>query len=783
VRSKCAGRGTRAALVGLPGTGYVALYFVHDTALIRHRKSQLAIQYAHNVRDSEPHTFVFWVHASNRARFENAYATIADRIELPGRLDPKTDILRLVSDWLGDERNGPWTMVVDNVDDAEMFFPSQSQGQEDIPTLLGAYLPRSSNGSMLITSRKKDAAASLAGGYQNIREVPSMDESQGIQLLRNKLSPHKLQATSHEDDAMTNLLRALGYMPLAISQAAAYINRQARMTVAGYLREFQVSDRKRTSLLQHNAGDLRRDEGASDSVMTTLQMSFERIRQDRPSAADLLSLMSFFNPQGIPETILRRYNNTAAAPESYENANSDSSTFDEDLNTLYAYSLVTMTTDDETCEMHALVQVCTRVWLSSFSDVKWWKGRFVGIIAQEFPSGEFENWAICKQLLPHVETLYNHEFASDETTNNLAHVLKNAADYLLMIGSYRIAEEVARKSIAAREYVLGLNHQYRLPSVRILALVLEYQGKYDQAKELIQQVLERCEKELGVHHLDTLTIVSNLAVVLSHQGHYNEAEKLSRRAVEGYKKELGVHNLHTLVMVSNLAGVLHHQGHYNEAEQLNRQALEGIEKELGIHHPDTLLIINNLALVLQAQSKDNETEKLYRQALKGLKKELGLQHSHTLSIMNNLTALLLCQDKYNEAEELGKQVLQVREKEFGEQHPETLSSVSTLATVLGAQYKYEAAEKLYRRALEGREEVLRLQHPDTLRSVKNLAFVLQCQGKYEESEKFCWRALQGSEKELGMQHPDTLSNVDNLVSVLRDQGKYEEVEKLRRRAL
>ncbi|KAF2820766.1 hypothetical protein CC86DRAFT_238426, partial [Ophiobolus disseminans] len=66
VRDKCAGPGARAALVGLGGVGH----------------SQLAIQYAHSVYDADPQTFVFWVHASTRARFEEAYRDIADRLQL-----------------------------------------------------------------------------------------------------------------------------------------------------------------------------------------------------------------------------------------------------------------------------------------------------------------------------------------------------------------------------------------------------------------------------------------------------------------------------------------------------------------------------------------------------------------------------------------------------------------------------------------------------------------------------------------------------------------------------
>lgn len=53
-----------------------------------------------------------------------------------------------------------------------------------------------------------------------------------------------------------------------------------------------------------DAGDLRRDESASNSVVATWQMSFEHIREERPSAANLLLSISVFNPQGIPESVL-----------------------------------------------------------------------------------------------------------------------------------------------------------------------------------------------------------------------------------------------------------------------------------------------------------------------------------------------------------------------------------------------------------------------------------------------------------------------------------------------
>jgi hypothetical protein len=357
---------------------------------------------------------------------------IADRLELPERNDPKVGVLRLVSNWLCNETNGRWMMIVDNADDIEVFYPTRAcKRDESLATAsapLAAYLPQSRNESILITSRSKDAAARLAGGYKNIKEVRAMDESQALDLFQNKL-----QSASNEEGA-AGLLRTLDYIPLAITQAAAFINRRGRMTASGYLDEFRRNDKKRESLLNWDSGDLRRDESASNSVVLTWQISFECIREQRRSAADLLSLMSFFNPQGIPEWILRRHSRSVAKTGDEDEADS---MFDEDLDTLQAYSLITATANSGVCEMHALVQFCTRVWLSTFSNSKQWEREFLGLMAREFPLADFKNWAKCQQLLPHVELLYESELSDDESVKKWVQVRATAGLRLMMTSYHR----------------------------------------------------------------------------------------------------------------------------------------------------------------------------------------------------------------------------------------------------------------------------------------------------------------------------------------------------------
>ncbi|XXG96704.1 hypothetical protein Hte_002994 [Hypoxylon texense] len=757
IDTKCDRPATRVALVGIGGIG----------------KSQAVIEYAYRVRDNRPWKWVFWVHASTTARVEEAYRGIADRLSLPGRHNPNANVYQLVSSWLCDEANGQWILILDNADNVETFYPQQTSQEGSTP--LGNYLPQSQNGSILVTSRNMDAALRIVGDLRNVIRVQTMGKSQALQLLRNKLH------TGSDEDGMVELLDALDYIPLAITQAAAYINRRSRMTVSGYLDEFRRSTQRKRKLLDRDVGDLRRDGSVSNSVNTTWRLSFESVRKEKPSAAGILSLMSFFHPQGIPEWVLRKYcKSTMSADEEDPDAR-----FDDDIDLLQALSFVTVTAavDESVYQIHALVQFCTRVWLSLGRDEEVWRQRFLSLMAKEFPTGEFKNRAKCQQLLPHLDTLLDQEPSGREAAKEWAKLLTNVAWYLWHEGNYNAAQDAAAKAFKMKERILEQNDISALATTAVLASVLRGQGRYSEAAELNRRALEGYENVLGKQHSDTLTSMGNLALVLRDQGKSKEAEEMQRQALERRKESLGMQHPDTLTSMSNLALVLRDEGNYSEAETLIRQALEGREKVLKKQHPSTLTTASNLALVLYEQGKYAESEALNRQALEGREAELGQHHPHTLMSRSNLALVLQDQGKYSEAEMMNRRVLDVYKEKLGIQHPNTLTSVSNLASVLQDQGKYDEAEQLNRQALEGRERVLGEQHPDSLTSLSNLAFTLRCKEKYDDAETLNRQALERREEKLGAQHPDTLTSVNNLALVLQDQRKYEEAERLSRRAL
>jgi tetratricopeptide (TPR) repeat protein len=589
-------------------------------------------------------------------------------------------------------------MIIDNADDLSVlsYLSTRRKKRQDddaVPAAghLSDFLPQSPNGSILITSRSRDVAFRLTGSASDIIEVKPMDQAHALDLLKKKLE------TDFEEEIAEELLDALDYMPLAITQAAAYIRQRApRMTSSKYLQDLCKSDGDRANLLKKDVGDSRRDGRASNSIIATWGITFEYIRQQRPSAARLLALMSFFDRQAIADSLLdHRYQETDDVEYDFE----------EDIFTLSSYSLIGTKLGGNEFEMHRLVQFSTKTWLELNDELEKWKDTFTTILDKAFPEPVYENWTTCGNLFPHAELSLASRPINNKSLLHWASILSKAAAYAQGVGNHNLTEKMIRTSVQVFTKTLGEDHSETLASTNVLVLVLEHQGLYEEVETLTRRALQRCEETLGSDHSYTQTWLNNLAMILYRQGKYEEAEILHRRALEGSERVLGKEHPFTLLSVNNLAMVLQEEGRYKEAEILHRRALEERERTLGKEHPTTLISVNNLATVLGKKGRYEEAEILYRRALEGSERVRGKEHPFTLLSVNNLATVLQEQGRYEEAEILYRRALEGSERVLGKEHPTTLTSVNNLATVLGKEGRYEEAEILYRRALEGRERI------------------------------------------------------------------------------
>ncbi|KAH7194234.1 hypothetical protein DER44DRAFT_706025 [Fusarium oxysporum] len=646
LRDKYSSSTGRMALVGMGGFG----------------KSQVAINFAYSINDEASDFNIFWVHASSKPRFEEAYRAIAERMKLPKRDEPSMDILALVRDWLQNDESGPWLMILDNADDINLFYPKGIDERS-----LASFLPKRHNGTILVTSRSLDVAERLTGSHKNIFQVSTMDEAQGLHLITNKLTGE------FEHGAAVELLQALDYIPLAITQAAAYINRRSpRESVESYLEAFQESDQKKNSLLEVDLGDLRRDETVSNSVITTWQVTFEKIRHERPSAANLLSFMSLFDHKGIPEFALHYYNGEPA--DSKDKVDD----FEDDLDVLRSYSLVSVTAVRDVFELHATVQTCTRAWISSSDTLPKLKRLFLISMCRNFDANDFKYRSTCQILLPHLDPVIR-EKPEEKDLELWGNLLNHLARYFIWFGQYKTAEKICNKVIDTCLPSLGGEHYTIRISLWGLASAYRRQGRFKEAENALLQIVDIEKRNLGEEHPETLVSMNNLAITYLRQRRYDEAEELLVRLITVRKSTLGDRSPEILSLTNNLVSLYSRQGLYEKAEKMAIELLEASRIEMGLDDPDTLVRMNNLAWIYWKRGRLDEAHELQKQALAEKTKMLGKDHPGTIGALALGASIMKDMGHRAEALSLQQACVDGYRESLGPEHPKTVSAVQVLA--------------------------------------------------------------------------------------------------------
>ena len=529
---------------------------------------------------------------------------------------------------------------------------------------LEEYLPENQNGSILITSRNKGEAQKLVDS-RDVIEVSMMDEATAVLLFEKKMG-RRLET----QDVIVELVSELGFLPLAIVQAASLMRKRGdRFSVRRYLDAFRKNDEMKVGLLKYDDGarELRRDR--ERPIFITLQMSLSYLQERRPSAAKLLSVMSFFDGQGITESLFHEQSGLDLA-------------FDDDVQELQDYSLISRMDVHTAFSMHRLVQVATRDWLKKHDQLEKPKKQFINILSSRFPKGSYENWAVCRPLFPHILSAVKHNEDQpfpEETMLQWASLLNNASVYARTIGAMKDSEKMASQSMNARNMILGPEHPDALSSMNSLANTYLDQGRYEEAEKFRVQVLEAQKRILGPEHPHTLSNMGYLAITYQNQGRYEEAEKLNVQVLEVEKRILGPEHPHTLMSMNNLASTYWNQGRYKEAKKLYVQVVEARKRILGPEHPSTLSSVSNLAITYSHQGRYDETKKLYVQVLEGQKRILGPEHPSTLKSKNNLAYTYGSQGRYKEAEKLCVKVLEAQKRILGPDHPDTLMSMNNMA--------------------------------------------------------------------------------------------------------
>lgn len=585
------------------------------------------------------------------------------------------EVTAAVRRWLG--REPGYLLILDNADD---------------PALVKPFLPPTPTGHVLLTSRAYNF------DRLNIRRpiaLPVLERDEALAFLA-KRTGREGTLDSAEQAAARTLAGELGYLPLALEQAAAYmVEHEEAFSV--YLAAYQTLRLKLLDEMGPVAGEY------PETVRTTWKRGFDAVAAAAPGASALLRLSAFFAPDAIPwELILE---GAAAVGEPLASALASPPGGKHALNKLLTplarHSLVRRDPEAKTYSVHRLVQAVLLDELTAATRKDLAEGA-VKALDRTFPHVEDATWALCERLVPHALAAIERE---DLCIEEAAWLLNHAAFYLSLRAQYPIAQSSYRKSATILRELFGEVSFQSAQIYRNLAESYSRSGDLDKSEENHKQALKIRIKLHGCSHIDTAQSLNGLANLYTRQKRYKVAVALYQRALKIRESKLGRDDLLVAATLNDLAQLYVRKRQYDEAEPRYERALEIRNNKLPAMHRDVAASLNNLGRLRRAQRKFEEAEKLLEEALRIRLKVFGLKNRDTAASFNNLAALYHDQCRYWEAEPLYRKSLELREEVLGPDHREVARTLESLGYLLSQTNRIEEAKDLHRRARAIRDRV------------------------------------------------------------------------------
>ena len=609
---------TRPRMVALTGLGGAG-------------KTSLALEYAHRQLGQVAVAWQFL--AEDPTVLAAGFGELAAQLGAPDGGDPVAAVHAVLA-----TSPAPWLLVFDNA-------PSRAS--------VASLVPPAGPGRVLITSRD---------------QIWPSGQSLDVQVLDPQVAAEFLVSRTGDSDrrAALDLAGELGGLPLALEQAAAYVQATGD-NMASYLASFR----------QRRADVLGRGEptGYPETVATTWRLALEDLQEAAPGAVGLLRLLAFCAPEAIPLRLLLQPRPGLAGRLGEEVAPvlvplvEDPLAAGDAIAALRRYSLVTPAAGGSV-SVHRLVQAVTADQMPAGLASQWQQAAAV-LIEDAIPDDTElpQTWQACAALLPHAQT------ALADHSSGTARI----ADYLGWSGGYAAARDLQRRVLDARERVLGPEHADTLISRHQLAFWTGEAGDRAAARDLFAGLLPVRERVLGPEHPDTLWTRHQLARWTGYSGDPAAARDQLAALLPVNERILGPHHLATLGARYQLARWTGQAGDPAAARDQLATLVAIEERVLGPENVRTLYARVTLA-GWTGEAGDPAAARDQLAALLAVdERVLGAEHPRTLAVRANLARRTGQAGDPAAARDLLAALLPVDERILGPEHPQTLADRHELA--------------------------------------------------------------------------------------------------------
>ncbi|WP_063793251.1 toll/interleukin-1 receptor domain-containing protein [Frankia sp. R43] len=657
-------------------------------------KTQLAAHYAHQMWQTGGVDVLVWVVAASREAIHTGYAAAAARICGADPTDPAV-AAEVLLDWLA-ATDTRWLVVLDDL--------------ADPVDLAGLWPPTRQHGHVLVTTRRRDAT--LTGPGRRRIDVGLFTPAQATAYLTAALAAYG-RADSPEQIAA--LATDLGWLPLALSQAAAYLA-DLDLDCAAYRR--RLADHART------LADLTPDTGLPDdqrnTITTAWTLSINRANQLRPLglARPLLQLAALLDPNGIPETALTSPPAltwlATARPDQPAPTTDDAR---DALRALHRLSLADHT-PAQAVRVHQLLQHAVRDTLTADQ---------THILARTAADALLHVWPDTDPDGTLTQTLRANTTTLHATTRDHLHqpdlheVLSRTGNSLGDTGLIGAAINHFQHLCQLAQYHQGPDHPETLVIRRFLAFWQGEAGDHAGAATAFEQLLADQSRVLGPDHPHTLITRHNLACSQGHLGDPAGAATAFEQLLVDRLRVLGPDHPHVLGTQYYLAFWRGEAGDPVGAAAAFEYLLEEYLRVLGPEHPETLATWGNLADWRGEAGDPAGAATAFEHVLEECLRVLGPDHPYTLSSRHNHAFRQGQAGDHAGAATAFERLLADRLRVLGPDHPSILNTRHNLADWRSRAGDPAGAATAFEQLLEECLRVLGPDHPYTLTTRGKLA--------------------------------------------------------------
>ncbi|GGP84412.1 FxSxx-COOH system tetratricopeptide repeat protein [Saccharothrix coeruleofusca] len=708
-----------------PGTTAVLPEALHGMGGVG--KSQTVVEYIH--RHASEYEVVWWIPAEHPAQITASLVELARRLGVATAGSADTAVPAVLEALRKGEPYKRWILVFDNADrpqDVRQFFPTGT-------------------GHVVVTSRNSEW-----GGFARSVEVDLFTREESIELLHRR-------AGDLEQEEANALAEALGDLPLAVEQAAAW-RAQTGMQVSEYL---SLLEQNRTELLE--AGTSSADQLP---VAAAWNVPLNRLAEDHPAALQLLQVCAFFGPEPISQKLFRGVTDVPV-PDALSDALSDPIKLSRAVREISRYSLAKLDHRNNALQLHRLVQTVLKNRLDP--DEQRTMRHAVHILLLKGDPADPDtpvNWPRYAELLPHALVSRAVE-CQDKWVRQL---IQNLVRYLLSSGDYGGARDLAEQAVRSWREHLGEKDLDTLQMSRRYAIAMRRLGHNEESARLNEKTFRLFQEVVGEEHEAVIDMLDTVAADRRSQGRFAEELELQEKVYSRARDLLGEDEPDTLRYAHNLASCYRLMGQYGRALDLDQENLRRRTAVLGTSHPQTFSSRNAVAMDMREVGQYGQAAGEQEYVLAAAAEVFEPDHPLIIGATRNLSVALRKAGHHERAKELSEKCLLLYRRRHGDNHPDTATAMMNLATDLRHLGDLDGSRDRARRSHEVLRAVQGQKHPYTIIAALNLAVTLRLRGEVAQALEIDRQAHDDLLEVFDADHPYTLVAATNLASDLAALG-------------